>query len=128
MSTREEQFLIVYFKELRNEMHLRIQNHNKLVATKVATCGALLSFLFIQFPESKLLDENIKLYGFILVPIIAMLYDVMIAKNVYSIHRIGLFIRDKIEEEHFPFMKLWEKYVGQRKKRRGIMVGLILHY
>jgi hypothetical protein len=83
----------------------------------VATCGALLSFLFIQFPESKLLDENIKLYGFILVPIIAMLYDVMIAKNVYSIHCIGLFIRDKIEEEHFPFMKLWEKYVGQRKKK-----------
>jgi hypothetical protein len=46
-----------------------------------------------------------------------MLYDVMIAKNVYSIHCIGLFIRDKIEEEHFPFMKLWEKYVGQRKKK-----------
>jgi hypothetical protein len=109
MNSHKENILIEYLKEMRAEINLRIGNHNKLVATKVVTCGALLSFLF-----TKNLEASFKIYGFILVPIISMLYDVMIAKNIRCIHRIGSFIRDIIEEELLPEIELWEKYAGQK--------------
>ena len=109
MNEYKEQFLIEYFKEMRTEINLRISNHNKLVATKVVTCGALLGFLL-----TKTLDPTFKIYGFLFVPIISMLYDIMIAKNIRCIHRIGTFIRDIIEETLLPQIELWEKYTGQR--------------
>jgi len=33
-----------YFKSTREEIHLRLEQHNKLWFQKVATCGAVLSF------------------------------------------------------------------------------------
>jgi hypothetical protein len=109
MNDYKETFLIEYFKEMRAEINLRIGNHNKLVATKVVTCGALISFLL-----TKTLDPNLKTYGFLLIPIISMLYDIMIAKNIRCIHRIAIFIRDVIEEILLPQIKLWEKFAGQK--------------
>ena len=104
MEPNEEKFLIEYFKEMRSEINLRINNHNKLVATKIVACGALLGFLL-----TKTLDDAIKIYGFIFIPLISMLYDIMIAKNIRCIHRIGAFIRDKIEKTLLPNITLWEK-------------------
>jgi hypothetical protein len=112
MNDYKETFLIEYFKEMRAEINLRVGNHNKLVATKVVTCGALLGFLL-----TKTLNPNLATYGFLLVPIISMLYDIMIAKNIRCIHRIGTFIRDVIEETLLPQIELWEKFAGQKDIR-----------
>jgi hypothetical protein len=109
ISPYEQRFLLEYFKEMRSEINLRINNHSNLVWAKVITTGALMSFLIAQS-----IDSKVRLYGFAFIPIISILYDVMIAQNVKSIHRIGLFIRDNIEDVLFPDRTLWEKYGGQR--------------
>lgn len=109
MTDYEKQFLIEYFKEMRSEIILRIGEHQKLVATKVISCGALLSFLL-----TKDLDEIILICGFIFIPIISMLYDIMIAKNVRCIHRIAIWIKKVIEPKLSHDKELWEKYCGQR--------------
>ena len=109
MNTKQE-VLITYLKEMRSEINLRISNHNKLVAAKVVTCGALLGFLLAET-----IDPAVKTYGFLFVPLIAMLYDVMITKNIRCIHRIGFFIRDIIERNLLPQIMLWERHTGQKK-------------
>ena len=109
MNDYEENFLIEYFKEMRSEINLRISSHNTLVATKVVTCGALLGFLL-----TKKIDPRLTTYGFLLVPIISMLYDIMIAKNIRCVHRIGTFIRDVVEKTLLPNIELWEKFAGQK--------------
>ncbi len=53
MNDYKETILIEYFKEMRAEINLRTGNHNKLVATKVVTCGALLGFLLNEPPRRK---------------------------------------------------------------------------
>jgi hypothetical protein len=108
LSAYEQQFMLEYFKELRSEINLRIKNHSNLVWAKVLTSGALMSFLITQQ-----INSQVRLYGFVFIPIISVLYDVMIAQNVRAIHRIGLFIRDNIENFLFPDRTLWEKYGGQ---------------
>lgn len=108
-SKYQEQFLLEYFKEMRAEINLRIKNHSSLVWAKIVTTGALMSFLLAQE-----LDPYVKISGLAFVPIIAILYDIMIAQNLRAIHRIGLFIRDNIEKELFSNFELWESYAGQK--------------
>ncbi|MDX1377602.1 MAG: hypothetical protein R3307_02040, partial [Anaerolineales bacterium] len=73
-SEYQKQFLLEYFKEMRTEINLRIKNHSSLVWAKVVTTGALMSFLLAQN-----IDPNIKIAGLVFAPIIAILYDIMIA-------------------------------------------------
>lgn len=104
----EHDFVVEYFKEMRAEINLRVTTHSNYVVSKIVACGAILSFLLTN--ES---NEKIAAYGVILVPLIAMLYDVMIAKNVRNIHRIGMFIRDELEPL-VPSLTFWESRTGQR--------------
>ena len=60
------------------------------------------------------IDPNIRISGLAFVPIIAILYDIMIAQNLRAIHRIGHFIRDNIENVLFTDFELWENYAGQK--------------
>jgi len=108
-SEYQKQFLLEYFKEMRTEINLRIKNHSSLVWAKIITTGALMSFLLGQN-----IDPKIKISGLALVPVIAVLYDIMIAQNLRAIHRIGHFIRDQIENVLFPDFELWETYAGQK--------------
>jgi hypothetical protein len=107
-SEYQKRFLLEYFKEMRAEINLRINNHSSLVWAKVVTTGALMSFLLTQN-----IDPNIKIGGLAFAPIIAILYDIMIAKNLKEIHKIGHFIRDQIENVVFTDLELWENYSGQ---------------
>ncbi len=108
-SEYQKQFLLEYFKEMRTEINLRVKNHSSLVWAKIVTTGALMSFLLAQN-----LDTYVKISGLAFVPIIAILYDIMIAQNLRAIHRIGLFIRDNIEKVLFADFELWESYAGQK--------------
>lgn len=109
--------LFEYFKEMRSEINIRIKNHTSLLTAKVVTSGGLLAFMLTE--KVKDLPE-VKTLGFLVVPLVAFLFDVMIAKNIRNIHTIGLFIHDQIE---FGFrqkdilhdkLKMWEEYAGQR--------------
>lgn len=113
MASCEEQFLIEYFKEMRAEIVLRIGDHKKLVATKVISCGALLGFLLTET-----LKQPFCTWGFTLIPIISMLYDVMIARNIKCIHRIATWIKFGIETKLSPYYynSLWEHSYGQSDK------------
>ncbi|NOT04910.1 MAG: hypothetical protein HOP27_09970 [Anaerolineales bacterium] len=108
-SEYQKQFLLEYFKEMRTEINLRIKNHSSLVWAKVVTTGALMSFLLAQN-----IDPKIRIGGLILVPVIAILYDIMIAQNLKTMHKIGHFIRDQLENVLFPDFELWENYAGQK--------------
>jgi len=108
-SEYQKQFLLEYFKEMRTEINLRIKNHSSLVWSKIISTGVLISFLLGQN-----IDSNIKISGLALVPVIAILYDIMIAQNLRAIHRIGHFIRDQLENVLFPDFELWETYAGQK--------------
>lgn len=47
--------------------------------------------------SESLVSPEIQLLGFALIPIIAMGYDVLIARNINNLHRLGTFIRNEIE-------------------------------
>ena len=101
-----------YFKEMRAEINLRIRNHTSLVASKIVTAGGLLAFMLTETAADL---PAVKTVGFLIVPLVAFIFDVMIAKNVRNIHMIGTFIRDRIEIE-LPEKIMWEKYAGQANK------------
>jgi hypothetical protein len=108
-SDYQERFLLEYFKEMRAEINLRIKNHTSLVWAKIVTTGVLMSFLLVQD-----IDPRIKISGLAFVPVIAILYDIMIAQNLRAVHKIGHFIRNQLEDVVFPHFQLWENYAGQR--------------
>jgi hypothetical protein len=115
----KEQFIIEYFKQVREELTVRVQIHTNLVLQKIATCGAALGFLFSQklvASETQLVPIKIQLLAFAVIPIIAMGYDVMIARNINNLHRLGTFIREELEPL-VTEVKLWEKHYGQNPNK-----------
>jgi hypothetical protein len=111
---KEEEFILEYFKQVRGELTARVQIHTNLILQKVATCGAALGFLFNQKSTSEsLVSPEVQLLGFALIPIIAMGYDVLIARNINNLHRLGTFIRNEIEPLSSMKVKLWERKYGQ---------------
>ncbi len=110
MHTAIDPFLIEYFKAMRAEIMLRVSDHKKLVATKIVACGALMGFLLSEDEIGAVYEAS----GIILVPIVSMLYDVMIAKNIRCIHRVASWIRDEVESRSTFWASLWENAYGQR--------------
>lgn len=114
----QEQFVIEYFKQVREELTTRVQIHPNLVLQKVTTCGAALGFLFSHKATFKsLVSYEIQLLGFAIIPIITMGYDVLIARNINALHRLGTFIRNELESLVTPSLNsmLWEIKYGQPK-------------
>ena len=104
----KETFILENFRELRKEINLRISTHTQLVTAKVFSIGAVIAFLIKDAAGS----EIAKL-GFLALPPLCFLFDVMIAKNIGNIHKIGIFIREKIEKEAYDIV-MWERQTGQR--------------
>ena len=118
-SESKDLFIIEYFKQVREELTARVQIHTNLVLQKIATCGAALGFLFSQkfvASETQLVPLKIQLLAFAIIPIIAMGYDVMIARNINNVHRLGTFIREELEPL-VPEVKLWEQHYGQNPNK-----------
>jgi len=103
-----EAFILEYFKELHTEINLRIKNHTALVTLKVVTIGALLGFLL---KENTVTLERLTSYSLLLVPAMAMLFDVTICQNIHTINQIGVYIRDYIEPL-IDGIDLWEGRVA----------------
>ena len=119
LQEKKEEFLIEYFRQVRGELTTRVQIHINLILQKVATCGAALGFMFSQktVDSNCLVPDYAQLLGFALIPIIAMGYDVLIARNINSLHRLGTFIRNELEPL-VPELRLSlrETKYGQPKK------------
>ncbi len=105
-----DQLIIEYFKAMREEINLRIRNHTTLVTAKVITAGGILAFML---KEGANLNLTVSVFGVLLVPIVAMLYDVLISNNIRNINRMGSFIRDSIEP-YAPDDRLWEGEYAQK--------------
>ena len=98
-----------YFRELRLEINQRITAHTTLVTAKIVTAGALAGFLLTQLPDR---DADIRYVGLLVVPMVAALYDLLIAKNVKVIHELGIHIREVLEPEmrRHADVCLWEEW------------------
>lgn len=111
-TTLEKSLVLEYFKAMRSEIELRVRNHTTLVTAKIVTAGGILAFLLS--PRCNV-EVAVHAFGILLVPIIAMLYDVMIGKNIRNINRMGGFVRDRIEPLAKNF-RLWETTIAQKNR------------
>ena len=68
----------------------------------------------MSFLLSQNIDPKIRISGLVLVPVIAILYDIMIAETLKTMHKVGHFIRDQLENVLFPDFELRENYAGQK--------------
>lgn len=112
----KEELIVESYKQARTEISLRIQTNINLILQKIVTCGAALGFLMSQKNDPNalsLVSSDVQLLGFILIPIIAMLYDVLIARNIKGMNLLANFIRTEIEIL-VPEVTLWETYLSQK--------------
>jgi hypothetical protein len=122
----KQEIIVETLQQARAEINSRLQININLILQKIVTFGAALGFLINQKydPSATYLVSfnNVQLLGFILVPIVAILYDVLIARNIRGISLLAAFIRTHIESL-MPEVTLWEKYVEQefrQDKNTGI--------
>lgn len=83
-----------YFKTLREEIHLRLKEHTRLVWLKLASLGAVMSFLVTKDigPESPIL-----ILAWV-IPLGAVIFDTLIAGNLRVVHNIGRYVMDYVEK------------------------------
>ncbi|MBW4656272.1 MAG: hypothetical protein KME20_25005 [Kaiparowitsia implicata GSE-PSE-MK54-09C] len=115
-SDKKDEFVIEYLKQLRGEITARVQINSNLILQKIATCGAALALLFSQpldVGQTRLVSSETQLLGFLLIPIVAMLYDVVIARNINNVNQLAVFIRLKLEPL-VPKVTLWETYLFEK--------------
>ena len=112
----KSELIIEYFKQARLEINIRIQANISFILQKIVTCGAGLGFLLSHQSgpsEYNQVPLNIQLLGLVLIPIIAMLYDVLIARNIKGINLLANFVRTEIEPL-VPEITLWETHLYNR--------------
>lgn len=118
--------VIEQFKALRAEIDLRIKEHTQLVVFKALGLGALVSFFAERAlqptPQSATLVFNEPVAYFIwLIPLIAVVFDMLIAGNLRAIYNIGPYIRTFIEPMFRKVapegMQFWEETVASAASR-----------
>lgn len=117
---QELTLLMEYFKSLREEIHLRIREHTRLVWIKIVSLGAIISFLMEKFYAIGKVggDLNSGLYFVWIIPLAAVIFDFLIAGNLRVIYNLGPYIRKYMEEKGFrkyvdiPEFKFWEEGVA----------------
>lgn len=100
----EQQFnlLTEYFKSLRDEIHLRIKEHTQLVWIKIITLGFIIYYSSIE--RDKLFKGNL-CYFIWLIPLAAIIFDMLIAGNLRDINNLGHYIKQYIENSDFTKFK-----------------------
>ena len=95
--------VIEQFKTLREEIHLRIKQHIQMVIFKIISLGAAVSFIVekVMFPSkassvSSISADTIQYYVW-LIPLLAVVFDTLIAGNLRSMYNIGPYIKIYIE-------------------------------
>jgi len=96
-----------YFKSLRDEIHLRIQEHTRLVWYKIVTLGVMISFLVGICFTTTIGKSLEKILGYVvwIVPLAATVFDILIASNLRVICNLGQYIKNYIEGEAFDEVK-----------------------
>ena len=110
------QFIIEYFKALREEINIRLKKNANLWSIKITAAG----FLFAYLGKSQIDVNEAYLFLISIVPWIVVVFDFLIADNLLGIHSIGIFIKYHIEYYEFDDLKtgamrqkFWEHYCGQ---------------
>jgi uncharacterized protein (UPF0128 family) len=78
---QEITMIIEYFKSLRDEIHLRIREHTRLVLIKLTVLGAIISFLVATF-YGKEPSTSPLFHLFWIIPTAAIIFDMLIAGNL----------------------------------------------
>ncbi len=90
-----------YFGTLRDEIHLRIKEHIHLVWIKLAVAGVMFSFMITKFPGKNESAGSLH-YCLWIVPLAAVVFDVLIAGNLRVIYNLGHYIKNYLEGDVFP--------------------------
>lgn len=114
---QELTLLIEYFKSLRKEIHLRIREHTQLVWIKVVSLGAIIFFLMERFYASGIASDSSSLWLYFIwtIPLVAIIFDFLIAGNLRVINNLGPYIKHHLEKKSFrkyvsnPEFKFWEE-------------------
>ncbi len=119
----EQQFeyRLKYLTELRNEIECRINTHTQFVMQKIVTIVGGIALLYGSKSFSSCCccngeansEDILRTLALIIFPIVAFIYDIMISKNINNIHKLGCFIKHKIEDQ---LGEMWEHYAGQKNK------------
>jgi len=126
VNEQELTLLIEYFKSLREEIHLRIREHTRLVWIKIVSLGAIISFLMERFYAIGKVggDPNNGLYFVWIIPLAAVIFDFLIAGNLRDIYNLGAYIKRYMERMAFKEyvdiqgLKFWEEGVAQAPEQR----------
>lgn len=104
--------IIEYFKSLRDEIHLRIREHTRLVWIKLIVLGGIISFLIATF-YGKEPSTSPLFYIFWIIPVAAIIFDMLIAGNLRVINNLGYYIKNYVEGEAFAPIKdsIQERYL-----------------
>lgn len=111
-----EEFVAQYFQSLRDEIHLRLREHTRLVWIKVVVLGGMITFLMSEFLPNR---QPALLYLLWMLPLLGVVFDVLIAGNLEAINNISKYNNEHIEgkafdAESFPDdFSLWEEEVAR---------------
>jgi hypothetical protein len=118
--------LVEQFRTLREEIHLRVRQHTQLTIFKILSLGTATSFLVDRF---FLRRQDIQLSGLgdasqyyvWLIPIMASIFDTLIAGNLRAMYNIGPYIKQFLEPRFREFSsidtKFWEEAVASASKK-----------
>lgn len=124
MTKKEQEIMLIveYFKALRNEIDLRIGEHTRLVWIKIVSLGVIISFLMERFYVSgaaKASSASLPLptlYLVWIIPLAAVIFDMLIASNLRDINNLGYYIKKYLEGKAFVDIK---HYVNKKLQRSG---------
>lgn len=104
-----------YLRAMRDDIITRVNNHTKFVMQKIVSItGALAIVMSNNILKDESATSLTPIFVLLLLPAIAFIYDAMIANNVSSIHKMGCFIKYKIESK---FGNMWENFLGQGERK-----------
>ena len=116
--------LTEYFKSLREEIHVRIVEHTRLVWIKIVSLGIIISFFMKTFyapgaTSAEVSSTSHLFYLIWIIPLAAIIFDMLIASNLRDINNLGQYIRKYLEGKAFnqyvdiPKFNFWEEVAGQ---------------
>jgi len=108
--------IVEYFKSLREEIHLRIMEHTRLVWIKTISLGTIMSFLIGVFYGTVNNSETSTYplsYLIWILPLAAVIFDMLIAGNLRVINNLGYYIKKYIEGKAFYDIKC---FINERLK------------
>lgn len=114
-----------YFKSLRDEIHLRIREHTQLVWIKIISLGVIISFCYGVIKGSESLSIPLSYFIWI-IPLAAVIFDMLIAGNLRVINNLGHYIKKYIENGAFKEFKE-NIAVEQTKKIRNTPLDWLVH-